>query len=108
MVKLDPPVPWEAISPPDEVKSIHRLVNATITTYWSSIPTFTLASTSLGVERLYVPAAFRRPLFVVVFAPSSGFIESDDDTEPSSTEEQQYHHYIIQVCFFNSQPSLKL
>ncbi|VDK32611.1 unnamed protein product [Taenia asiatica] len=97
LVKLDPPVPWEVISPPEEVKSIHRLVNATITTYWSSIPTFTLASTSLGVERLYVPAAFGRPLFVVVFAPSSGFVQSDEGTESSSAREQQYHHYVIQL-----------
>ncbi|KAL5971686.1 hypothetical protein TSMEX_000608 [Taenia solium] len=97
LVKLDPPVPWEVISPPEEVKSIHRLINATITTYWPSIPTFTLASTSLGVERLYVPAAFRRPLFVVVFAPSSGFVQSDEGAESSSTREQQYHHYVIQL-----------
>ncbi|KAL5105278.1 hypothetical protein TcWFU_008500 [Taenia crassiceps] len=97
LVKLDPPVPWEIISPPEEVKSIHRLINATITTYWSSIPTFTLASTSLGVERLYVPAAFRRPLFVVVFAPPSGVVETDDSAESPSLKERQYHHYVIQL-----------
>ncbi|CDS38151.1 hypothetical protein EmuJ_000547800 [Echinococcus multilocularis] len=103
LVKLDPPVPWEVISPPVEVKSIHRLINATTTTYWSSIPTFTLASTGLGVERLYVPAAFGRPLFIVVFAPSSGFVESDNGAESLATKEQQYHHFFIQILKENEE-----
>uniref|UniRef100_A0A5K3G566 t-SNARE coiled-coil homology domain-containing protein n=1 Tax=Mesocestoides corti TaxID=53468 RepID=A0A5K3G566_MESCO len=86
MVKLDPPLSWETISPPEDVNSS--------TVYWSTQPPFSLSSIGLGVESIHIPAPsaddFHRPVLVLVFAPSGGFVASDDQASDQ-------HQYTIEV-----------
>ncbi|VDN97803.1 unnamed protein product [Rodentolepis nana] len=95
--KLDPPQTWETIAPPDVIESNRsHLENASNTMYWSSGPTFTISSSGLGVEVVYVSKALERPLLLIVFAPSGGFFVKS--AEPSKgSEDSQYHHYTIQI-----------
>ncbi|VDL52466.1 unnamed protein product [Hymenolepis diminuta] len=95
--KLDPPQAWEVIAPSDVIKSNNsHLENVSDTVYWSTGPTFTLSSLGLGVEKVFIPKAFKRPLLVIVFAPSGGFFVKS--AEPSKElEDSQFHHYTIQI-----------
>ena len=102
MIKLDPPLPWEVIAPPGVMKiydrsgkAISTIADSTIS--WSSTPTFTLFSVGLGVESLEVTAALGRPVLILVFAPSNGFVEEDEAKE-SLTSENLEHHYEMKVC----------
>ena len=84
LIKLEPPLAWETLSPPEEVKwTSNRVANASNTTYWSASPPFSLSSIGLGQETLRVPSELTRPVLVVAFAPSSGV--------------ENYHQYYIKV-----------
>ncbi|VDD75175.1 unnamed protein product [Mesocestoides corti] len=47
MVKLDPPLSWETISPTEDVNSS--------TVYWSTESPFNLSSIGLGIESIHIP-----------------------------------------------------
>ncbi|KAM3187315.1 hypothetical protein ACTXT7_002554 [Hymenolepis weldensis] len=95
--KLDPPQAWEVIAPSDVIKSNNsHLENVSDTVYWSTNPTSTLSSLGLGVEKVHVPKAFKRPLLVIVFAPSGGFFVKSAERS-KELEDSQFHHYTIQI-----------